>query len=72
MVVRVVSVEKLGEHSANIYYKDEEGRLGESMPFRSDETSITLADSGCFWKFDASAEDFNSLWEPWLLISVQN
>ena len=57
-VVRVVSVEKLGEHAVTLYYKNGEGRLGESMIFRADEPSITLADSGCPWKFDAPAEDF--------------
>ena len=57
-VVRVVSVEKLGEHAVTLYYKDGEGRLGERMIFRADEPAITLANSGCPWKFDAPAEDF--------------
>ena len=59
-IVRIVSVEKLGDHAVNIYYKDSGGRLGERMVFRSDEPSITFADSGCSWKFYASAEDFKS------------
>ncbi len=57
-IVRVVSVEKLGDHAVTLYYKDNEGRLGERMLFRADEPSISLADSGCPWGFDAPAEEF--------------
>lgn len=57
-LVRVVTVEKAGEHAITLYYKDASGRLGERMIFRSDEASISLADSGCPWSFDASASNF--------------
>jgi superfamily II DNA or RNA helicase len=57
-VVRVVALEKIGEHSVTLYYKDGSGRLGERMLFRTDEPSITLADSGCPWRFDAPADNF--------------
>jgi superfamily II DNA or RNA helicase len=57
-VVRVVALEKIGEHSVTLYYKDGSGRLGERMLFRTDEPSITLADSGCPWGFDAPADNF--------------
>ncbi|MFP4236811.1 MAG: helicase-related protein [Desulfonatronovibrio sp.] len=57
-VVRVVSVEKLGDHAVTLYYKDNEGRLGERMFFRTDEPSISLAESGCPWGFDAPPEEF--------------
>ncbi len=57
-IVRVVSVEKLGDHTVTLYYKNSEGRLGERMLFRTDEPSISLAESGCPWGFDAPAEEF--------------
>ena len=57
-VVRVVTLEKIGEHSVTLYYKDGSGRLGERMLFRTDEPSITFADSGCPWRFDAPADNF--------------
>ncbi len=57
-IVRVVSVEKHGEHAITLYYKDSEGRLSERMLFRSDEPTISLAESECPWGFDAPAEEF--------------
>ncbi len=57
-VVRVVALEKIGEHSVTLYYKDGSGRLGERMLFRTDEPFITLTDSGCPWSFDAPADNF--------------
>ena len=57
-IVRVVSVERLGEHAINAIYRDGDGRLSERMLFRSDEPAISLAESGCPWGFDASPEEF--------------
>ncbi|MCF8029880.1 MAG: DUF3883 domain-containing protein [Desulfohalobiaceae bacterium] len=57
-IVRIVSTEKLGEHAINAIYRDGSGRLGERMLFRSDEPTISLAESGCPWGFDAPAQDF--------------
>lgn len=57
-VVRIVSTEQVGDHAITVYYKDAEGRLSERMLFRSDEASISLADTGCPWTFDAPADDF--------------
>ena len=57
-IVRVVSVEKLGEHAVTLYYKDSEGRLSERMLFRNDEPAISLAESECPWGFDAPADEF--------------
>ncbi|MDZ7758672.1 MAG: hypothetical protein U5L00_00220 [Desulfovermiculus sp.] len=57
-IVRIVSTEKLGEHAINAIYRDGDGRLGERMLFRSDESTISLAEAGCHWSFDAPPEDF--------------
>jgi len=57
-IVRVVSVENLGEHAVNLIYRDGEGNLSERMLFRSDESTISQAESGCPWGFDAPPEGF--------------
>lgn len=57
-IVRIVSTEKLGEHAVNAIYRDGDGRLGERMLFRSDESTISLAETGCPWGFDAPPEEF--------------
>lgn len=57
-VVRIVQVEPVGEHAITVYYKDNQGRLGEQMLFRSDEARLELAQSGRPWSFDAAAADF--------------
>ena len=36
-VVRVVTVEPIGEHALTVYYKDSSGNLAERMLFRTDE-----------------------------------
>ena len=42
-VVRVVTVEQIGEHALTVYYKDSKGVLAERMLFRSDEMALELA-----------------------------
>jgi len=57
-VVRVVTVEPIGEHALTVYYKDSSGKLAERMLFRSDELSLELATVGRPWAFDANGADF--------------
>lgn len=45
-IVRIVQVEPVGESAITVYYKDNQGRLGEQMLFRSDEARLSLADVG--------------------------
>ena len=82
-IVRVVSVEKLGEHSVTLYYKDNEGRLSERMLFRNDESAISLAESECPWGFDAPADEFKlaveaqritlaHLFDPMMAVNTSN
>ncbi len=42
-IVRVVQTEPVGDHAVTVYYKDNQGRLGEQMLFRSDEARLELA-----------------------------
>jgi len=57
-IVRIVSVERVGEHAVTVIYKTNQGRLGEQMLFRTDEARLELAEAGRPWAFDASAEEF--------------
>ena len=57
-IVRVVTVESVGDDAITIYYKNSQGRLGEQMLFRSDEARLELAEVGRAWAFDASGADF--------------
>jgi len=57
-IVRVVTVESVGDDVLTVYYKTSQGRLGEQMLFRSDESRLSLAKVGRPWGFDASGADF--------------
>lgn len=57
-IVRVVTVEPVGDHAITVYYKTNQGRLGEQMLFRSDEARLELAEAGRPWGFDAPGEEF--------------
>jgi superfamily II DNA or RNA helicase len=57
-IVRVVTVDYIGDNAVTVYYKTNRGRLGEQMLFRSDEARLTLAETGRPWGFDAPGEEF--------------
>lgn len=57
-IVRIVQVEPAGDNAITVYYKDNQGRLGEQMLFRSDEAKLELAGAGRPWAFDAPGADF--------------
>ena len=57
-IVRIVQTEPVGDNAVTVYYKDNQGRLGEQMLFRSDEARLELAESGRPWAFDADGADF--------------
>ena len=57
---RIVQIEPVGQSAITVYYKDSQGRLGEQMLFRSDETRLELPQAGRPWAFDAPGEDFIS------------
>jgi hypothetical protein len=52
-LVNIVQVEPVGDSALTVYYKDSSGKLGEQMLFRSDESRLTMAESGKSWAFDA-------------------
>ena len=57
-IVRIVTVDPVGDDAITVYYKNSQGRLGEQMLFRSDEARLDLAEAGRAWAFDASGADF--------------
>ena len=57
-VARVVSVDPLGENSVSVVYKTDDGRLGERVLFRDDESKLSPATVGRPWGFDADGADF--------------
>jgi superfamily II DNA or RNA helicase len=57
-IVRIVQVEPVGDAAITVYYKDNQGKLGEQMLFRSDEARLELATAGRPWAFDAPGADF--------------
>jgi superfamily II DNA or RNA helicase len=57
-VVRIVTTESIGPDAITVYYKTADGQVRERMLFRSDETTLTLAEAGRPWAFDAPGEAF--------------
>ena len=57
-IVKVVSVNIVGDNAATVYYKDSAGKLGERMLFRQDEHSLELVTEGRPWSFDGNGSDF--------------
>lgn len=82
-VVRVVTTELVGDGAVTVYYKDGQGKLGEQMLFRSDESRLELAEAGKPWAFDAPGEDFKlgleafrisqaALFDPMMAVHTSN
>lgn len=57
-VVRVVTIEPVGEHALTVYYRTASGQLAERMLFRSDELNLSIAEAGRPWAFDAPGAEF--------------
>ncbi|WP_429099994.1 helicase-related protein [Aeromonas veronii] len=82
-VVRVVTVEQVGENALTVYYKDSKGVLAERMLFRSDEMVLELATVGRPWAFDAEGGNFKlgleayrisqaALFDPMMAVNMAN
>lgn len=57
-MVRVVTTEPVGDNALTVYYKTADGKLLERMLFRTDEATLSLAEAGRPWAFDAPGEAF--------------
>ena len=57
-IVRIVSVEPVGDDAANVFYVDADGKPGTQMLFRTDESRLELAQAGRPWAFDATGAEF--------------
>lgn len=82
-IVRVVQVEAVGDSALTVYYKDSQGKLGEQMLFRSDESRLELATVGRPWAFDAQGAEFKlgleafritqaALFDPMMAVHTSN
>lgn len=82
-VVRVVTVEPIGEHALTVYYKDSQGTLAERMLFRSDEINLAMATAGRPGSFDAPGREFKlgleayrisqaALFDPMMAVNMAN
>lgn len=82
-IVRVITVEPVGENAVTVYYKDQAGKIAEQMFFRSDESRLSLAEEGRAWSFDAPGEEFKlgleayriseaSLFDPMMAVHTSN
>ncbi len=56
--VKIVSMEKIGNDTLTIYYRDENGQLGERILFRADENNLEIVREGRPWSFTANPKDF--------------
>ncbi|MDD3621732.1 MAG: helicase-related protein, partial [Methanofollis sp.] len=57
-IVRIVTTDPVGENALTVYYKTTDGQVKEQMLFRSSEPSLSLAEAGRPWAFDAPGEEF--------------
>lgn len=57
-VARVVSADPLGDNAVTVVYRTDDGRLGERVLFRSNESELSIATAGRPWSFDADGEGF--------------
>ena len=51
--VRIVTTGPVGENALTVYYRTADGQVKEQMLFRSSEASLSLAEAGRPWAFDA-------------------
>ena len=82
-IVTVIQVAPVGDASLTVFYKDNQGKLGEQMLFRSDEPRLELAEAGRAWAFDAPGADFKlgleayrisqaALFDPMMAVHTSN
>lgn len=82
-IVRIVQIERLSENSITVYYKDDEGKLGEQLLTRVDEERLNIAKLTRPWSFEAAGKNFKlgleayrisqaALFDPMMAIYTSN
>jgi SNF2 family DNA or RNA helicase len=82
-IVRIITVDPVGENAVTVYYKDYLGGIAEQMFFRSDEARLSLVEEGGSWSFDAPGEEFKlgleayriseaALFDPMMAVHTSN
>ncbi|WP_181085898.1 hypothetical protein [Stutzerimonas stutzeri] len=64
-VVKVISVDKIGDSAITAVYQKSAGGYGDQMLFRSDEACLELAQVDRAWAFDTPGGDFKLALEAW-------
>jgi superfamily II DNA or RNA helicase len=57
-VVRVVTVEMIGDAACRVFFRNQAGALGEQLLFRSNEADLELVGGGRKWSFEGSGDLF--------------
>lgn len=56
--VTVVGAQWFGQNAVELTYKDSEGRVANTLLYRSNESDLSLVEEGRFWAFDADGARF--------------
>lgn len=56
--VRIVTAEMLGDMACRVFYRSQDGSLGEQLLFRSNEADLELLGAGRKWSFSGSGDLF--------------
>ncbi len=56
--VKIVAINSIGEDVISLFYRDEQGNLGDQMVYRQDAERLNLLEEGRPWSFDGDGENF--------------
>ena len=56
--VRIVTVQMLGDSACRVFFRSQDGALGEQLLFRSNEADLELVGGGRKWSFSGSGDLF--------------
>ena len=57
-IATIIRAAPAGDGALTVYYKNDDGGMGEQLLFRSDESRLELARQGRAWAFDAPGREF--------------
>ncbi len=66
-VVRVLSADPHCENAVTLVYEADDERLSERVPFRSNESDLSIASGGRQWSLGAGGADFKLATETYLI-----
>ncbi len=57
-VVRLISVQRMGDMACQVFYRGQDGSTGDTIVFRSNEADLELVSGGRKWSFEGDGELF--------------